>query len=156
MSRCPPRPWSPWSELPQRLHDAVAHFSRAVEQHPTTGQSRSLATVLHNRGAALLTLGDLHGAETDLQRAFNLSHDPATAKLLLEVKEATLDLGAPKPARDKVNAALTLYADGDWASARTLFQEAIELAYPRKSRCWDGIGLCHFSEENFERGDSVR
>ena len=138
------------AELPQRLHDAVAHFSRAVEQHPTTGQSRSLATVLHNRGAALLTLGDLHGAETDLQRAFNLSHDPATAKLLLEVKEATLDLDAPKPARDKVNAALTLYADGDWAASRALFQDAIELDYTRKSRCWNGIGLCHFSEESFE------
>lgn len=129
------------AEIPERLAEAVEEYTKALDITP------HLAAAWHNRGVARMTQGDLAAAVLDLQRALDLSGNEETSTLLAEV---TAELASPEQARQEMSAALESYAQGDWTLARTQFERALELGEGRRSRCWNGIGLCHSGEGHLE------
>ena len=129
------------AEIPERLAEAIEEYTKALDITP------HLAAAWHNRGVARMTQGDLAAAVVDLQRALDLSGNEETSTLLAEV---TAELASPEQARQEMSAALESYAQGDWTLARTQFERALELGEGRRSRCWNGIGLCHSGEGHLE------
>lgn len=130
------------AELPDRLEDALADYTKALELTP------HLAPVWHNRGVAQMTKGNLAAAAVDLQRAVELSDNAETAKLLDDVQA---ELASPDLAREAMKGALESYAHGEWGLSRRQFERALDLGEGRRSRCFNGIGLCWLEEEQHDR-----
>ncbi len=125
------------AEVPGRLDEAVAEYSRALELTP------HLAPVWHNRGVARMTQGNLTAAAVDLQRALELAHNDDTAQLLEEVKA---ELASPEEARKAMREALGAYSQENYLLALSQFERALELGEVRRSRCFNGLGLCYLAE----------
>ena len=78
-----------------------------------------------------------------LQRALELASNEDTKKLLDEVKA---ELASPEEAREAMRAALDSYSQENWALARSQFERALQLGEVRRSRCFNGVGLCLLAE----------
>lgn len=125
------------AEVPGRLAEAVAEYSKALELAPR------LAPVWHNRGVARMTQGNLTAAAVDLQRALELASNEDTAQLLEEVKA---ELASPEDAREAMRAALNAYSQENYLLALSQFERALEIGEVRRSRCFNGVGLCYLAE----------
>jgi tetratricopeptide (TPR) repeat protein len=125
------------AEVPGRLDEAVAEYSRALELTP------HLAPIWHNRGVARMTQGNLTAAAVDLQRALELAHNDDTVQLLEEVKA---ELASPEDAREAMREALGAYSQENYLLALSQFERALELGEVRRSRCFNGVGLCYLAE----------